>query len=527
MKEEQYIQDLFRNIRELPPEVELSAIEQFVLAQPANAFQPPTGGGGSLLTIKNSIIMISSISIIGSAIIFFSGGGNIKSGLPNKSGHENIYREEVLPDSSAGFTENKLNEGSPALKEDVVTAEKTSYLPNKNQQELPNVVVENPLIPRQEEKADLAKLLVACDDQKHVTGRFVQALVKDGMIDPEHFSFKITHKDLVIDKKQQADLIFKEYKQLFEKLSDVPLTSGTGLSVSVEGKNCSASLSIDDKRSDKQNGISDNIQPTEKLNTLPTEAYNTRLGITSNNINTNISATQNKPENVIVRNLTPFSGIVLQSGGSVEVEAGDTYSISLLAGDEAAFEKVKAEVRNDMLYIEKEGKTKGKNWLVLKVTIPADKLVNLTIAGNGYIEVSSQFDGLNQLVVDGSGSILIDKRFDAGNNLRAAVTGSGTIQIANLKAKNVSVDIPGSGVVLMGGTADDVKTSITGSGSASLDKLHAQSATCSIGGSGIIEVNVSREINIAISGSGAVSYWGNPKVTQNITGSGIVEKKGG
>jgi hypothetical protein len=526
MKEEQYIQDLFQTIRELPQEMELSAVEQFVLAQPAAAFQPPAGGGSSLLTIKNSIVMISSISVIGSAIILLGGGNHIKSNPSNKPGQENIYKQEIVPDSSAAHTENVSNEAKPTSEENEVMLYEPAHLPNQNEvplQETQHVTGEIPMV------SD-PKLFTACDDKDHIISGFVQALVKDGIINPKLFSLKITDTKLVVNNDKQSDQVFKEYKELFEKLSGAPLAPGTSLSVSVMGKDCSSSLSINDKKIDKQNGNASSpsgIQMLDKLNALPNEGtgYDTGLGITSNNINTEISSAQNKSKNVAARNLAPFSTIVLQSGGSVQVEAGDTYSISLVAGDEAAFEKVKAEVKNEMLFIEKEGKTKGKNWLMLKVTIPAAKLGSLTIAGSGSIEVGSQFDGLKQLTVDGSGSIMINKPFDARNDLRAAVTGSGAIEIANLKAKNVVVSIPGSGVVVMGGTADDVKTSISGSGSASLDKLHVQSAVCNIDGSGIIEVTVDREITILISGSGAVSYWGNPKVTQSITGSGIVEKK--
>ena len=516
MKEEQHIQDLFRTIRELPPEVELSAIEKFVLAQPAAAFQPPTGGGSSLLTIKNSIIMISSISIIGSAVIFFS-GGNIKPGASGP-GSKPVH-QQTISDSSILIKENISDAANPTIKKDVAVL---PVLIKEEHKSVQNNMAENSSV-SEPKQANFAALLISCDDKEHITSRFVEAFVKEGLIDPKLFSLRITHKNLVINNRQQSESVFKKYKELFEKLSGGDLSSGTSLSVSVVDGNCSSNLSTNNKIN-KQSGETGSIM-MDKLNGLPMMGFDSGVALTSNNINTEISWLQSRPQNMVNRNLSPFSAIVLQSGGSVQVEAGDTYSVSLLGGGESAFEKVKADVRDGILYIEKEGKTKGKNWLVLQVTVPADKLVNLTITGSGNIEVGSQFNGLNQLVVDGSGNILIDKHFDAGNDLRAAVTGSGTIQITDLKAKNVLVAIPGSGVVIMGGMADDVKASITGSGSASLDKLNVQRAVCSIDGSGVIEVTVDREITISISGSGAVSYRGNPKVTQSVTGSGIVEKK--
>lgn len=84
MKEEK-IQDIFQTIRKLPPNIELSAIEQFILLQPATIYTPPSGGGGtSWLNIKNSFIMISSITVVGIAVqVFLHQKNNVQA--PNAS----------------------------------------------------------------------------------------------------------------------------------------------------------------------------------------------------------------------------------------------------------------------------------------------------------------------------------------------------------------------------------------------------------------------------------------------------------
>jgi len=70
-----------------------------------------------------------------------------------------------------------------------------------------------------------------------------------------------------------------------------------------------------------------------------------------------------------------------------------------------------------------------------------------------------------------------------------------------------------------------VKTTVSGSGKVLAAELEANRCDIRISGSGDVEINVKNEIEANISGSGTVSYKGNPaKVNSHASGSGSVKK---
>ena len=75
------------------------------------------------------------------------------------------------------------------------------------------------------------------------------------------------------------------------------------------------------------------------------------------------------------------------------------------------------------------------------------------------------------------------------------------------------------------GTANEVKTNISGSGKVLAANLETNKCEVRISGSGDVEINVKSELDANISGSGSVSYKGNPShVNSHASGSGHVRK---
>jgi hypothetical protein len=85
--------------------------------------------------------------------------------------------------------------------------------------------------------------------------------------------------------------------------------------------------------------------------------------------------------------------------------------------------------------------------------------------------------------------------------------------------------VSGSGKIYASGSASRVKTSISGSGKVLAADLQANSCEVRISGSGDVEINVKDQLDANISGSGSVSYRGNPgKVNSHASGSGRISK---
>ncbi len=103
----------------------------------------------------------------------------------------------------------------------------------------------------------------------------------------------------------------------------------------------------------------------------------------------------------------------------------------------------------------------------------------------------------------------------------AAIPGSGSIEISGLQAEQVKFELAGSGMIRADGQVDEMEVILTGSGNLECDELQSRSATVQLSGSGTVEVYAADELEVSISGSGVVSYNGDPEtVRESVTGSG-------
>jgi predicted small secreted protein len=106
------------------------------------------------------------------------------------------------------------------------------------------------------------------------------------------------------------------------------------------------------------------------------------------------------------------------------------------------------------------------------------------------------------------------------------VSGSGSANVSKLATTSLSSKISGSGQITANGTADDQELDISGSGRYQAEQLISKTVKVTISGSGSADVHATELLDIQMSGSGALTYTGNPpQVTQEISGSGKVIKK--
>jgi hypothetical protein len=107
-----------------------------------------------------------------------------------------------------------------------------------------------------------------------------------------------------------------------------------------------------------------------------------------------------------------------------------------------------------------------------------------------------------------------------------AVSGSGSVTMSKLATAALSTNISGSGAVTASGTADQQDLKISGSGRYQAEQLTSKTVKVDMSGSGVASVHASDALDLHMSGSGTLTYTGDPKqVTQQISGSGKVIKK--
>jgi hypothetical protein len=106
-----------------------------------------------------------------------------------------------------------------------------------------------------------------------------------------------------------------------------------------------------------------------------------------------------------------------------------------------------------------------------------------------------------------------------------AVSGSGSVGISRLATTSLVTKISGSGMITATGTAENQDLDISGSGRYQADQLIGKTVKVVISGSGSADVHATEALDIHLSGSGTLTYSGNPqRVTQEISGSGKVIK---
>lgn len=102
-------------------------------------------------------------------------------------------------------------------------------------------------------------------------------------------------------------------------------------------------------------------------------------------------------------------------------------------------------------------------------------------------------------------------------------SGSGSVRAGGIVADRFVVKLQGSGAIRLAGRADELVAMIDGSGALAAVDLVTTSATVDLAGSGSAEVQARERLVVAIAGSGAVRYAGDPKdITRDIHGSGVI-----
>jgi hypothetical protein len=244
------------------------------------------------------------------------------------------------------------------------------------------------------------------------------------------------------------------------------------------------------------------------------------------------------------RNVSTFKEISFRIPGKLFLTQGSVQKVEI-EGNADALKKVEIEVDGDELTIEREGS--WTNWgsdnEKFNVYITVKDIEGIHVGGSGNLVGQNKFTVANlDLDVSGSGSMQLEAnasgKIDAdvsgsGNidfkgtckEYSSDVSGSGKVLLAATIAGTADFDISGSGKIEVTGTAKLVKAGVTGSGKVLAANLVTDECNVRISGSGSVEINVKNSLDANITGSGSVSYKGNPNhVNGHSTGSGHVKK---
>lgn len=106
-----------------------------------------------------------------------------------------------------------------------------------------------------------------------------------------------------------------------------------------------------------------------------------------------------------------------------------------------------------------------------------------------------------------------------------SVSGAGSIDISGIKNDKFEIDSSGAPSIRVSGVTKVVDIDTSGAAKIDTHKLHASRAIVDSKGVSKVDLDVSDQLDVKISGPSYVTYEGNPSVHQTINGPGKLQKK--
>ena len=207
----------------------------------------------------------------------------------------------------------------------------------------------------------------------------------------------------------------------------------------------------------------------------------------------------------IERSTGDYDRIAVSGWFDVDLVSGNEGEITL-QGEENLLEYIITEVKDGKLVIktEKGVNLKSSSWKSeIRITVPVQSISSVSMSGSGDIV--------------GKTKIKSDK-------FSTAMSGSGDITL-DIESNSLSASMSGSGDITLSGTTKDFDATISGSGDIEAYNLEADNVSATVSGSADIQVTAKKSIKARVSGSGDISYRGNPeKVDTKTSGSGDISK---
>ncbi len=205
----------------------------------------------------------------------------------------------------------------------------------------------------------------------------------------------------------------------------------------------------------------------------------------------------------IERSVGEYDYVALAGWFDLELVDGDEGELTL-RGEENLLEYIKTEVKDG------------------KLTIKQKKGVNLRPSSwNEGITITVPVESVDGVSLSGSGDI-VGKTVLKSDNFKTSISGSGDITL-EVEAKSIDASMSGSGDMNLAGRATDFEVSVSGSGDIKAYDLEADFVEAQVSGSADIKVTATQTLRARVSGSGDITYKGNPKkIDTKSSGSGDI-----
>ena len=203
------------------------------------------------------------------------------------------------------------------------------------------------------------------------------------------------------------------------------------------------------------------------------------------------------------RQVAHFSGVALSVPGQVELHIGSAEGVSI-------------ETDNNLLPL-------------IETSVDSDGTLRIQPVRDGLnlrphtLHITVNARDIDHLKLGGSGSI--DADAVRARNFKASLGGSGSISVRSVDGDSLEASVAGSGKLSVGGgSVAAAHLSIAGSGDVDIGKVKANDVSVKVAGSGDSRVWAVKSLDVTVAGSGEVQYYGDPRVSRSVLGSGEINR---
>ena len=203
------------------------------------------------------------------------------------------------------------------------------------------------------------------------------------------------------------------------------------------------------------------------------------------------------------RPVSAFDEVELAGVGALTITQGPQESLTVEAEDNL-LPKIRSDVRGRRLVIEFDG---GRT-----VNLRPTKPIRYAVTVRDLTAV--KLSGAGNVAIPGLTTTALDVR----------VSGAGNVSLDGLTASELALSLSGAGDATVSGTVTRQEVTMSGLGSYHAEHLASQDARLTVSGAGGATVRASNALNVKLSGAGTVEYFGNPTISQDVSGLGHVRK---
>ena len=211
------------------------------------------------------------------------------------------------------------------------------------------------------------------------------------------------------------------------------------------------------------------------------------------------------------REIKDVHRVLIKDYGHLFISQGEEESLRI-EGEPEVISTVQAFVRQGELVLDIDASWFDKTWSAVTSAVEGRVL-------RYYMTVKS----LDGIYVQGTSSVKMEGL--KTESLYVTLKGAGEIILNGIDSGLIDVDLPGAGRVSLSGKTDRLHVSMKGAGSFDAPQLESRETKVVLRGVGKATVWSTAQLDATVEGIGAIDYYGNPVVRQNVSGLGKVNPR--